>query len=135
MSASALALQQAIYAALVANAPLTAALGGVSVYDDPPQPLKFPYISFGPASVRDDDTATERSDEHSITLFVWSRAHGRKESHTLVDLVRSALHNQTLPLSAHRLINLQHEQTDTRRLPDGETTQATLRLRAVTEPI
>jgi hypothetical protein len=135
MSASALALQQAIYTTLCTEVPLTSALGGVHIFDDPPQPLVFPYLSFGPATVRDDDTATERSDEHLISLVIWSRARGRKECNTLADLVRTALHNQSLVLTGHRLINLRHEQTETRRLPDGETTQCTLRLRAVTEPL
>jgi hypothetical protein len=135
MPASQLALQQALFAALTGSASLTAALGGPRIYDDPPQPVAFPHITFGPASVHDADTATERADEHSVTLIVWSRAHGRLEAHSLIDLVRTLLHDQPLPLTGHRLVNLRHEQTDVRRLRDGETTRADLHFRAFTEPL
>ena len=135
MTSSSLALQQAIYTTLTTNTSLATQLGGPRIYDEAPQPVVFPYISFGPSTVRDADTATDHSDEHLLTLYLWSRAHGRKETHALVDLLRAALHDQPLTLVAHRLINLRHDSTDTRRLPDGQTTQATVRFRAVTEPL
>jgi hypothetical protein len=135
MPASALALQQAIYTTLTAAPALTTALGGPRIHDEVPQPTAFPYVSFGPSTVEDDDTSSERADRHLLALHIWSRGRGRKEIHTLVDLVRTALHDRALTLSGHRLINLRHEKTDTRRLPDGETVQSTLHLRAVTEPM
>ncbi len=135
MSASTLALQQAIFTALTASAPLVAALGGPRIYDEAPEPVVFPYVSFGPATVHDDDTATERADEHVFTLHIWSRARGRKESHALVELVRASLHDQPLALSGFRLVNLRHEQSTIRRLADGETTRSDLHFRAVTEPL
>jgi Protein of unknown function (DUF3168) len=134
MPASALALQQAIYTTLTATSALTTALGGQHVHDEVPHPAAFPYVSFGPATVEDDDTATERSDLHTLTLHIWSRGRGRTEVYALVDLVRAALHDRALTLTGHRLINLRHEHTDTRRLTDGETIQSILRFRAVTEP-
>ena len=134
MTASAFALQQAIYTTLSTNAPLVTQLGGPRIYDDVPQPVTFPYVSFGPCTVRDADTASEAGDEHSLALYVWSRARGRKEAHVIVGLLRAALHDQPLALTGHRLINLRHESTDTRRNPDGETIQSVVRLRAVTEP-
>lgn len=135
MSASTLALQQAIFTALTASAPLVAALGAPRIYDEAPEPVAFPYVSFGPATVHDDDTATERADEHVFTLHIWSRARGRKESHALVELVRASLHDQPLALSGFRLVNLRHEQSTIRRLADGETTRSDLHFRAVTEPL
>ncbi len=135
MSASTLALQQAIYTTLIASSALTTALGGPRIHDDVPQPAAFPYVSFGPSTTADADTASERADLHTLTLHIWSRARGRKETHILIDLVRTALHDQPLTLAGHRLINLRHTQTDTRRLTDGETLHSTLRFRAVTEPM
>lgn len=135
MSASAFALQQAIYTSLTTNVAVLAALGGPRIYDEVPQPTVFPYVAFGPATVIDDDTATERADQHAFALHVWSRAPGRKEALAVVAAVRAALHDQTLSLVSHRLINLRHEQTDTRRTADGETLQSILRFRAVTEPL
>ncbi len=135
MPASALALQQAIYTTLITNTALTTALGGLRIHDEVPQPQAFPYVSFGAATIEDDDTSTERSDLHTCELHIWSRARGRTEVHALVDLVRARLHDQPLTLTGHRLINLRHEKTETRRLPDGETLQSTVHFRAVTEPL
>ncbi len=135
MVASTLALQQAVYTTLMGTPALITSLGGARIYDDVPQPAAFPYVSFGPSTITDADTATERADLHTLTLHIWSRARGRKETHILIEHVRAALHDQSLTLTGHRLINFRHTQTDTRRLSDGETLQSTLRFRALTEPV
>jgi hypothetical protein len=134
MPASALALQQAIYTTLITTPALTTALGGPHIHDEVPQPPAFPYVSFGPSTIEDEDTSTEHADRHMFALHIWSRGRGRKEIHTLVDLVRMALHDHALTLSGHRLINMRHDKTETRRLTDGETIHSTLHFNAVTEP-
>jgi Protein of unknown function (DUF3168) len=135
MSSSALALQQAIFTTLVANPALTAVLGAQRIYDQVPQPATYPYVTFGQSTVRSSDTSTLASDEHVVTLHVWSRARGRQETHAAIDTIRSALHDQPLALEAHRLINLRHDFSEARRDPDGETVHGIIRLRAVTEPL
>jgi Protein of unknown function (DUF3168) len=135
MIASSIALQTAIYSALTASTELTAQLGGPRIYDDAPQATAFPYITFGQSVLRDASTATDPGDEHIFTIHVWSRAQGRRETHAILDTVRSLLHDRALTLTNHRLINLRHEFSDTRRDPDGETIHGLCRLRAVTEPI
>ena len=135
MTASTQALQQAIFARLTTLAPLTALLGGPRIYDDVPQPVAYPYITFGQSILRDASTSTDPGDEHLITLHVWSRGRGRAETLGIIDLLRSALHNQPLTLAGHHLVNLRADYADARRDPDGETLHGTLRLRAVTEPI
>lgn len=66
---------------------------------------------------------------------MWSRAAGRKEVRTILEAVRAVLHDAVLTLTGHRLVNLRHEFSDTRRDPDGETYHGIVRYRAVTEPI
>ena len=135
-ASASLALQSAIYAALTANADLTAATGGSPrVFDDVPPGTSYPYVTFGQAIERDWSTGTEAGREHTVTLHVWSRASGRREVHQIAALIRAALHDAALALAGHRLINLRHEFTDARREPDGETSHALLRFRATTEPI
>ena len=134
MIASTIALQQAIFATLTHHPQLLALLGGPRVYDDTPQPVVFPYISFGQSTVREFSSSTEPGDEHIVTLHVWSRGHGRKQAQSIIDVLRSALHDQPLLLTDHHLVNLRHEYSDCRRDPDGETIHGMLRLRAVTEP-
>ena len=135
MIPSTVALQQAIFTTLTSQPALTTLLGGQRVYDDTPQPVVFPYITFGQSTLREASTSVAAGDEHIVTLHVWSRAHGRKQAQTIVDLLRIALHDQPLPLIDHHLVNLRHEYSDCRRDPDGETIHGTVRLRAVTEPL
>ena len=138
MSSAALALQQSIYAALVADAAITTLLGVNRIYDDVPQGSTLPYLTIGQTTERDwstgGDTATDAGAEHLLTLHVWSDARGKKQTHDILAALRSALHDEQLTLSGHRLINLRHEFSEARRAPDGETIHGTARFRAVTEP-
>lgn len=134
MASAGAELQRAIYQRLTMDAALIALLGGARVYDDVPRGASFPYISFGPTTERDWSTGGEVGCEHTVTLHVWSRAHGFQETETIVAAVRDALHDQGLSLTGFQLINLRQEQAEVRRDPDGETRQGSIRLRAVTEP-
>jgi hypothetical protein len=134
MSSSSWALQQSIFATLIANAALTSLLGGARVYDDVPQASPFPYLTFGHSLVRDWSTGSEDGSEHVVTLHVWSQGKGKKEAHEIMGAVRTALHDQALTLAGHRLINLRHELSEARRESDGDTTHGIVRYRAVTEP-
>jgi hypothetical protein len=135
MPSSALALQQSIFSTLGAHPDIIALLGAPRIYDQVPQPATYPYVSFGQSITRDADTSSESGDEHMLTLHIWSRAEGRKETHELINAVRSALHQQALTLTGHRLVNLRHEFSEARREPDGDTIHGLVRLRAVTEPV
>ena len=134
MASAAFALQKAIYNRLIGDAGVLAALGGARVYDDVPARKEFPYVTFGSAIERDWSTGTEAGKEHVLTLNVWSRAHGRKESDDVLEAARVALHDVVLTLDGHRLVNLRHEVSDVRRDSDGETYNGSARFRAVTEP-
>ena len=135
MPSASWALQQAVFAALAEDAALLALLGGPRIYDDVPQGTAFPYVTFALSQVRDWSTSTEAGAEHTLTLHVWSQAKGRKETHEIMSALGSALHEQPLSLTGHRLINLRLEQSDARRETDGETYHGIVRFRAVTEPM
>ena len=134
MTSAAWPLQQAMHAALIADAPLVALLGGARVYDDVPTRGAFPYVTFAPAQSRDFGTGSEDGEEHVVTLNVWSRGGGRKEALAIIAAVRGVLHDAALTLAGHRLVNLRHESSDARRGRDGESYEGTVRFRAVTEP-
>lgn len=133
MTSAAFALQQAIIERLTADADVIAALGGARVYDDVPLRGEFPCLTFGPSTVRDWSTASDSGQEHSVTVNVWSRGHGRKEALAVLAAVEAALDDASLTLDGHRLINLRHESSDVRRDQDGETFLGIGRFRAVTE--
>ncbi len=127
-------LQQSIFAALTADAALTALLGAGRILDDVPQGTALPYVTLGQTALRDASTSTEDATEHSLTVHVWSDARGKKETHAILAAIRSALHDQPLALVGHRLVNLRHELSEVRRDPDGATLHGLARFRALTEP-
>ncbi|MCB4768919.1 DUF3168 domain-containing protein [Ancylobacter sp. Lp-2] len=130
---AATALRAALHQALVADAPLIAALGGARIHDVPPASPDFPYVTLGEAQVLDWSTATERGEEHRLTLHVWSRQGGHGEALNLAALVQEALHDAALPLTEGRLVNLRATGAEIRREAGGRTYRAVLRFRAVTE--
>ncbi|MFV0294846.1 MAG: DUF3168 domain-containing protein [Hyphomicrobiaceae bacterium] len=134
MSNPSWALQQAVHAALSTDPALLAVLGAPRIYDDVPRKTPFPYLTLGQSTLRDWSTGTEDGHEHLLTLHVWSRASGRNETHAIMAAIEMALHDQSLPLVGHRLINLRHQFSEARREPDGVTYHGIVRFRAVTEP-
>ena len=127
-------LQQSVYNFLINDGVLTSQLGGQSVYDDAPQRAAYPYITFGQSQVRDWSTGSDTGKEHIITLHVWSKAGGKRETHEIIDTLCQGLHDNALTLVDHQLVNLRCEFSEARRTPDGEKIHGIVRYRAVTEP-
>ena len=128
-------LQKAAYAALAGAAPLTGLIGNDAIYDHVPQDAAFPYVVIDETRLADWSTGTEPGSEHLLTLHVWSRYQGKRETYQIADAIRAALDEADLSLEDNRLINLRHQFSDLRRDPDGETYHGVLRFRAVTEPL
>jgi hypothetical protein len=128
-------LQKAAYAALAGAAPLTGLIGNEAIYDHVPQDAAFPYVVIDETRLADWSTGTEHGSEHLLTLHVWSRYRGKRETYQIGDAIRTALDEAELSLDDNRLINLRHQFSDLRRDPDGETYHGVLRFRAVTEPL
>ncbi len=133
MTSSALALQKAVYAALVADDGVGALIGD-RIYDVAPRNAVVPYATFGQMTATDWSTGTEDGTEHRLTLDVWSRQGGKSECHAIATAIRAALNDAALALDGHALVNLRFETADVARDPDGITFHARLRFRAVTEP-
>jgi Protein of unknown function (DUF3168) len=127
-------LQRGIYQALAGSPALTALLGGVRIYDDPPQDASYPFITLGESALRDWSTGTEDGSEHLLTLHVWSRAGGKKQAHDILEAVKDAMHDKRLALIDHHLVNLRQEFSEVRPDVDGHTYHGIVRYRAVTEP-
>jgi len=128
------ALQKSLYQALANSPEVVTLLGGVRIYDDPPQAAGFPFITLGQSVIRDWSTGSEDGAEHSLTLHVWSRTGSKQQMLQIVEAVRRALHDQPLTLEDHYLVNLRHEFSEARLDPDGDTYHGVVRYRAVTEP-
>lgn len=131
---AALALQQAVYAALAANAAIMDIAGQPPrVFDHVPRGTTFPYIVIGDDKETDWSTATEKGSEHLLTIHVWSRSPGLKELREAADAVITALDGAALTVSGFALVNLRWQATGTTRESDGETRHAQLEFRAVLE--
>lgn len=128
-------LQKAVYAALAADATLTTLLGDGGIHDAVPQDAAFPFVVIDQMQVRDWSTGTEPGAEHMLTLHVWSRYAGKKETYEIADAVRAVLDGAMLSLEDHRLINLRHQYSELKPGEDGEMHHGVLRFRAVTEPL
>lgn len=129
------ALQKALYQRLSMDAGVVAALGGPKVFDDVPRSATFPYVTFGAA--RSDDWSTDDSEghAHAAVVNVWSRAGGRREVLAVAEAIRAALSAGELTMSGHRAVLTRLEAVETRRGADGETYQASLRIRVLSEPL
>ena len=134
MTSAAIELQKAVYATLVADEALTAALGTGRIHDHAPANVAFPYLTFGRTAVHDWSTDTERGNEHLFTIHVWSKEKGKSQTLEILDLVHSALHDRPLALSSYTLVNMRDEYQEARYNEDHAVYHGILRFRAVTEP-
>lgn len=133
MSGISFALQQAIFAALSASSDLQALIGN-RLFDFVPPDSIFPYVVLGDGNESDWSTATEDGTEHAVQIDVWSREPGHKEAKQIADVIRATLNNAALTVTGATLIDIRHLTTDFSRESDGQTFQARIRFRAVTEP-
>lgn len=135
MATAAAALRAAIHAALSTDSALAALLGGPRIFDEPPQGALLPYVTLGEARITDFSTGDEPGEEHQLTLHAWSRQGGHRQAHLIAGALLQALDDAPLTLAGHRLVNLRFALADVRREADGRTYRASVRFRAVTEPL
>jgi len=118
MSASA-ELQKLLFDTLKATPAIIALVGGV--YDRVPASpygTKNAYISFGPVDMVDDGADCIDSDLHTFQVDVWSKAVGQVEAKNIVDLIKTALHEQEFELAVNALAEIR---VDFRRVfPDSD---------------
>ncbi len=134
MSSAATALRRAVFATLSASGELTGRLGAGRIHDHAPANVPFPYLTFGLTAMQDWSTDTEDGSEHIFTVHVWSKAKGLSETLEVMEIVRAALHDASLSLEGHHLVNLRREFEEARFDDDLVVHHGILRFRAVTEP-
>lgn len=133
MMDASLALQRALYARLVGDAGVQAALGGPHVFDHVPHSRAFPYLAFGDSEARARGSADSAGAEHELTLVAHSDARGREEVLAVMAAVEAALAAPLAP-EGHALVLLRPRRMQARRAADGRSYHARLTLRAITEP-
>lgn len=136
MSDAILALRKAVHAHLLANGPLTTLLGGPQIFDEPPRATKGIYAVFGDADAADWSTGSDRGCEQTFRLIVWAAETGSAVKALQAGAaIEALLHEASLTLPGHRLINLRA--TDSSMARDTRTglNRVTLTFRAVTEMV
>lgn len=126
-----LELQKAILAKLTGDTALMALAEGV--YDRVPVHASFPYIAIGDASADDWSGVEVNGVETRADIQVYSRQGGRKEALTLMKRVYELLHDGSLTVTGHVLVQIRMERADIRQLTDGATYRGMLRFRILSE--
>lgn len=127
-------LQRLYWSTLTGNGAIMALVAGV--YDKvPASPFgtKTAYIVLGETDDTEDDADCITGVEKNTTIHVWSRKDGKIECKQLVDLVRKALHRQSLNMSDNALVDTWVEFTRVFPDPDGATTHGVIQVRAIVE--
>jgi hypothetical protein len=82
-------LQEALVAALNADAPLTALVGAGGVFDAPPQHRPAPYVVIDRHDMRQRDGDAAPGQEHRLLLHCWSNQPSRKAALDIAERVVS----------------------------------------------
>jgi len=133
MTAANWALQRSLFETLLGAPELTSLLGGPHIYDTPQKTGSLPCITLGQTVNLDWSTGAEDGSE--LTLHVWTSADSATEVHEIILTLRALLDDRPLAFQDHDPVNMQHEFTQVRIDPDGETLHGIVRYRAETEPM
>ncbi|OAE38325.1 DUF3168 domain-containing protein [Agrobacterium tumefaciens] len=93
----------------------------------------LPCIVFDELDTRDYSTATEKAEEHFLTLHIWGDANGRRASGEIAARLKTLLDDAALPLVGFSLVNLRLLSSRSRREPKSRNFVLEMRFRAVTE--
>lgn len=132
---AALALQESVFKALLADPDLTTLLGSNAIFDRVPEKQSMPYLVIGRSTTSDWSTATEGGEAVIFFVHVWSKDTSRSEVHALQSKIKEVLTADLPPLDGHKLINFRFQLAETRRDRTDNHFHGVMRFRAVTEPI
>jgi hypothetical protein len=127
-------LQQAMRAALLADAALLSLLCGAHIFDEVPRGEPPLYVAFNGIETRDWSTATDKAHEHFITIEVMTNEKGRALAQSICERIEAVLDQAALMLVGARLINLRMVFWNVSRAKPSQNFGASLRFRAATEP-
>lgn len=122
------AAQQIVYDALNGNI-------SCPVYDDAPflpegQPRSgFPYAMIGDDTAVAWDTDDTLGKDLTLTIHIWSRAPGRRETKIIMGEVYEILHRGNLSKAGYNVVDCLCEFTESLVDPDGETRHGIMRFR------
>lgn len=124
-------LQEAVYAALLADADLSARI--TALYDSPPEGAVAPYIAFGDTSIESYDTKSTPGNRIRFDVVIWSQTAGQMEAKEIMALVDAVLHKSLPPVAGFQLVSIRLEgaQVTRDRSDAAALTEGRLTYRAV----
>lgn len=119
-----------------ADPPIARLLGSpLRLYDHPPERAIYPFLRLARAEILPNHADQARSELHSFSLHLWSRAMGRDEVARILARLSLVLDETAFPLAlgAATLIHVYVLQSEIFHAEDGRQVRGVLRLRAVLE--
>jgi len=114
-----IAVQSAVYTALTGHAPLVALVTGIR--DAVEQDTAYPYVTIGEDAHVEDDTDDRGARDCTITIHVWSRYRGRKDTKQIQGEIYNALHRANLSHSGYVFTDSHFLSSDSFMDSDGRT--------------
>lgn len=127
-------LQGALVAALLADAPLTAVLGGDAVFDAPPKGAVVPHVVIVRHDVLPRDGDETPGHDHRLLLHCRHDQPSRKAVLEIADLVVGLVLSADFSTAELLVTHVQHDRTDTAIDADTSAARAAIALRILTEP-
>lgn len=129
-----LAVQSAIYTALINHSPLMSLATGGVLDDVEQDKADFPYVTIGEAQHNDWSTDTESGHEVTCMIHVWSRQPGRRETKLIQGAIYAALHRAALTYDDVDFIDCQFVSSESFIDPDGLTRHGVQQFRILIDP-
>ena len=126
-------IQQAVFNLLDGDTTLDAMVNGI--HDYVPQESAFPYITISEQESRDWSTKTTSGTQMALTLHVYSRARGKKETAEILERLHVLLHQGNLSLTGQHLVAMRFELGDIQLEADAITYHGRIRFRIFAEEI
>ncbi|MEV6450917.1 DUF3168 domain-containing protein [Streptomyces anulatus] len=118
MTTSQWPLQEAVYAKLTADTAFMALVKGL--FDEVPETVAHPYVSFGSATEVVDDAHNQRGLAVNLVLHIWSKYRGIKEAAAILAALDAVLDRQPLTVAGFRDVSVAHQQHQHVRDPDPD---------------
>lgn len=132
MSTAAWPIQQAIYARLTGD---TALMAIAKVYDEIPETASYPHVSFGVTQEQPDDAHDRQGLHVDVTLDIWSKYAGNKESATILAHLDRLLDRKPLNVAGFTKVSIARAWHQFIRDPDPKIRHCPVRFRIWLEEI
>jgi hypothetical protein len=131
------AFQDAVLARLAADVDVQAVLGDPArVFDAAPNGAAYPYLAAGRAVSEPRDALDADLIEHRLTLHLWTRDTGRRETIVMLGIIRAVLHETDMTLDGgYELVSCRAVYADVFGAQDNRLAHGVLRIRALIQTI